>query len=69
MSYEILDIEHGDVLAVYDSLDLAKQRLAGFLEHAPERADELGIATVDESGHAAAEMILGSHLDHFRVAG
>jgi hypothetical protein len=61
MTWEVLDIGSGDVLAVYDSFDAAKARLAGYVAEHPELGDELAVATVDDTGHAI-EMVLGDQL-------
>ena len=37
MTWEILDTETGDVLAAYDSLDVAKQELCSYVEAYPEQ--------------------------------
>ena len=60
MSYKILDLEHGDVLAIYDSLDVARQRLVEFLDGSPERGDEMAIAAVDASGTLSATCCLAA---------
>lgn len=52
MTWEVLDLEHGDVLAAYGSFDAAKADLVAFVDEHPERCDELAIASIDESGHA-----------------
>jgi hypothetical protein len=52
MTYEVLDIESGDVLAAYDSEDVAVARLVDYVHEHPVAADELAIATVDDTGHA-----------------
>lgn len=65
MTWEILDIERGDVLAEYDSQDAAETRLRAFLEEHPERMDELAIAIFDDEGEPVGEQISGASLiDH-----
>ena len=54
MTYEIIELEYSDVLASYASLDEAQRGLAEFLEESPERESELGLATVDDDGHAVS---------------
>jgi hypothetical protein len=61
MTYEVLDVEHGDVLASYDSLEVAKERVVGFVEEHPERYDDVAIAAIDEeTGEAVGELIMAS---------
>jgi hypothetical protein len=63
MTYEVLDVEHGDVLAAYDSLEMAKERVAGFVEAHPERGDDLAIAAIDEdTGEAVGELIMAASI-------
>jgi hypothetical protein len=54
MTYEIIELEFSDVLASYASLEEAQRGLAEFLEESPERASELGLATVNDDGHAVS---------------
>jgi hypothetical protein len=54
MTYEILEREYGDVLASYVSLEEAKQGLAEFVAESPGRESTLGLATVDDDGHAVS---------------
>lgn len=62
MTFELLDIARGDVLAEYDSLETARERLSAFVEEHPERSDELAIATIDDAGHAVGDLIVGTTL-------
>ena len=66
MSYEILDSEHGDVLAAYDSLDEAKRALAAYLAEHPEREADLAIATVDDATGIATEVVSADELHALR---
>lgn len=61
-SYEIIDIEHGDVLAAYASLDDAKRALAQHVEEDSGREAELGIATIDEKTGIASDVVLADEL-------
>lgn len=54
MTYEVIELEYSDVLASYASLEEAQRGLAKFLEESPERESELGLATVDDDGHAVS---------------
>lgn len=54
MSYEVIELEYGDVLASYASLDEARRGLAEFLDENPAREQELGLATVDDEGKAVS---------------
>jgi hypothetical protein len=54
MTYEVIELEYSDVLASYDSLEEARRGLAEFVAESPERERELGLATVDEDGHAVS---------------
>jgi hypothetical protein len=54
MSYEVIELEYGDVLASYTSLEEARHGLAHFLGESPERLHELGLATVDDNGNAVS---------------
>jgi hypothetical protein len=52
MAYEVLDVENGDVLATYSTLDDARASLVTRIEKHPDVADHTAIAIVDASGHA-----------------
>lgn len=54
MTYEIIELEYNDVLASYASLEEARRGLAEFVAASPERESELGLATVDDDGHAVS---------------
>jgi hypothetical protein len=54
MTYDIIELDYGDVLASYASLEEARRGLAGFVAEAPERESHLGLATVDDDGHAVS---------------
>jgi hypothetical protein len=54
MTHEVIELRHGDVLASYGSLEEARRGLADFLATSPEHPSELGIATVDDDGHAVS---------------
>jgi len=54
MSYEVIELAYGDVLTTYASLEEAQRGLAEFLGESPERAHELGLATVDDDGNAVS---------------
>jgi hypothetical protein len=62
VTWEVLDIENGDVVAVYGSLDEAKSELAAFVENHPERCDDLAIATIDDAGHAVGDVLPAAEL-------
>jgi hypothetical protein len=61
MTYEVVDIESGDVLAAYDSEDVAAARLVDYVHEHPEAADAPAVATVDDTGHAIG-MVSGETL-------
>jgi hypothetical protein len=61
MTYEVVDIESGDVLAAYDSEDVAVARLVDYVHEHPEAADAPAVATVDDTGHAIG-MVSGETL-------
>jgi hypothetical protein len=61
MTYEVLDIESGDVLAAYASEEIAVARLVDYVHEHPEAADDLAVATVDDTGHAIS-MVSGEAL-------
>ena len=52
MAYELLDIENGDVLASYSTLEEARASLIKWVGKHPRAADHAAIAVVDASGHA-----------------
>lgn len=54
MTYEVIELEYGDVLASYASLEDARRGLAEFLAGSPERDHELGLATVNDDGRAVS---------------
>ena len=54
MTYEVIELEYGDVLASYSSLEDARRGLAGYVEESPERESALGLATVDDDGNAVS---------------
>ncbi len=54
MTCEILEREYGDVLASYASLEGAQQGLAEFVAESSGLKSTLGLATVDDDGHAGS---------------
>ncbi len=54
MTHEIIELDYSEVLASYASLEEARRELAEFLAESPEREHELGLATVDDDGHAVS---------------
>lgn len=50
MTYEVLDTEAGDVLAVYGSLDAAEMAVRDYVGANPEMAEDVAIATVNGNG-------------------
>jgi hypothetical protein len=68
MTYEILDLKCGDVLAAYDFAELAKARLVHFVAAHPERGDDLALAKVDDTGHAVGDPVPARSLAGHRMA-
>jgi hypothetical protein len=54
MTYEIIELEYSDVLASCASLEEVQRGLVEFVAERPERESELGLATVDDDGHAVS---------------
>jgi len=52
MAYELLDVENGDVLASYSTLQEARTSLISWVGEHPHAAEHTAIAVVDVSGHA-----------------
>src|SRR5262245_60355979 len=50
MTYEVLDTEAGDVLAVYSSLDAAQSAVREYVGQNPDLAGDMAIATVNGTG-------------------
>lgn len=48
MSWEALDIQHGDVLGVYASRELATKDLAAYVQAHPEHRSEVTVAEIDD---------------------
>ncbi len=62
MTWEILDTETGDVLAAYDSLDVAKQQFCRYVDDHPELTDDVAIATIDDQGCAVGAFLTADQL-------
>jgi hypothetical protein len=62
MTWEILDTETGDVLAAYDSFDVAKQQLCSYVDANPELSDDVAIATIDDQGCAVGAFLTAENL-------
>jgi cupin superfamily acireductone dioxygenase involved in methionine salvage len=54
MTYEVVDIETGDVLSVFPSFEAAQEAACSYVDEHPHLADEIAVATVDSTGHAAS---------------
>jgi hypothetical protein len=65
-SYEIIDVERGDVLAAYASFHHAKRALAHHVEEHPEHEADLGIAPVDEKTGIASDVMRADELHALR---
>lgn len=50
MTYEVLDTEAGDVLAVYGSQDAAESAVRSYVGDNPDLADDMAIAAVNGTG-------------------
>jgi len=50
MTYEVLDTQAGDVLAVYSSLDEASVAILSYVEEHPEMAADVAVAAVNGRG-------------------
>jgi hypothetical protein len=68
MTWEVLDIESGDVLAAYDRESLAYDDVAAYVIEHPDFASELAVATIDDAG-CAVHMVTGTELLGHRPAG
>lgn len=55
MTYAVLYIENGDIVASYATLEEARTRLADFVADHSGAEDEMGILAYDETGHAVGE--------------
>jgi hypothetical protein len=62
MTWEILDIESGDVIAAYDSFEVAKQKLCTYVDANPEMSDDVAIATIDDQGCAVGAFLTAENL-------
>jgi hypothetical protein len=65
MTWSVIDIENGDVLATYESRLLACEKVASYATKHPAMADEIGIVAYDDTGHAVSDFesardVLGS---------
>ena len=62
MQYEVLEMEEGDVLSRYASLDEVRSVLLSYLEERPEYVDELAVAMTDDKGGAVTVLPAGDFL-------
>jgi hypothetical protein len=50
MTYEIVDMDGGDVLGVYDAMDAASHRLRILVEQHPDLIGDVALVAIDERG-------------------
>jgi hypothetical protein len=68
MNYEIVDIETGDVLAVYGAAAAAEQRARAFAEAHDELVQDIAVIAIDSNGHRVGEPHLVADLAEGREA-
>ena len=55
MTYEIVDLDGGDVLQTFASQDAADAAAAGLLDEHPNLQDDIVILAIDEQGRCVGE--------------